>query len=195
MTIHVTGHSRWATLAVCGVVLLGAFTGACAGAQARVTVEPPALEVPLAPPRNVEPILAADAGPIEPAPDPVEANVKPPAQPARPGPARPRPEPEPPADAAATNAVAPPVPTSTLQTIPSDRESQVQRSVRASLDGAIANLNRVEYQRLGADARANFDQARRFIAQAEEALRARNLVFAATVADKAVTLAAQLAGL
>jgi hypothetical protein len=62
------------------------------------------------------------------------------------------------------------------------------------LDGAIENLNRVDYNLLGAEGRANFDQARRFIAQAEDALRARNLVFAATVADKAATLAAQLAG-
>jgi hypothetical protein len=52
----------------------------------------------------------------------------------------------------------------------------------------------VDYNLLGAEGRANFDQARRFIAQAEDALRARNLVFAATVADKAATLAAQLAG-
>jgi len=32
------------------------------------------------------------------------------------------------------------------------------------------------------------------VGQAEEALRAKNLVFAQTVADKAATLAAQLAG-
>jgi hypothetical protein len=70
----------------------------------------------------------------------------------------------------------------------------MQRSIRVHLDGAIENLNRVDYNLLGAEGRANFDQTRRFIAQAEEALRAKNLVFAATVADKAATLAAQLAG-
>jgi hypothetical protein len=70
----------------------------------------------------------------------------------------------------------------------------VQRSIRVHLDGAVANLNRVDYPTLSTDGKANFDQARRFIAQAEQALRAKNLVFAQTVADKAATLAAQLAG-
>jgi hypothetical protein len=87
-----------------------------------------------------------------------------------------------------------PSPAATLQTIPPSKESQVQRSIRVHLDGAIANLNRVDYRQLSADGRANFEQARRFIAQAEEALRTKNLVFAETVADKAATLAAQLAG-
>jgi hypothetical protein len=84
--------------------------------------------------------------------------------------------------------------TATLQTIPPSKEGQVQRSIRVHLDSAIANLNRVDYRTLSAEGRANFEQTRRFIAQAEEALRTKNLVFAATVADKAATLAAQLAG-
>jgi hypothetical protein len=36
--------------------------------------------------------------------------------------------------------------------------------------------------------------AKRFVSQAEEALKAKNLAFASTVADKAATLAMQLAG-
>jgi hypothetical protein len=52
----------------------------------------------------------------------------------------------------------------------------------------------VNLRTLTVDSRANYDQAWRFISQAEEALQAKNLVFAATVADKADTLAAQLVG-
>jgi hypothetical protein len=142
----------------------------------------------------VEPVIAADLPPAEPL-DAARIAATPPERPPRSAPVRAgaeRPADPPPANAA----TAPPraEAATTLQTVPADREGQVQRSIRANLDGAIANLNRVEYQRLGADARVNFDQARRFIAQAEEALQARNLVFAQTVADKAATLAAQLAG-
>jgi hypothetical protein len=55
-------------------------------------------------------------------------------------------------------------------------------------------LKSVDYRSLTANARANFDQAQRFISQAEGALREKNFVFAETVASKAATLAAQVAG-
>jgi hypothetical protein len=55
-------------------------------------------------------------------------------------------------------------------------------------------LARLEYRRLSPEGRSQFDQARRFSDQAEEALRDRNLPYAATLADKAATLAAQLGG-
>jgi hypothetical protein len=70
----------------------------------------------------------------------------------------------------------------------------MERAIRALSRRAQADLNRVDYESLGHDARANYDQAKRFITQAEEALRVKNLVFAETVADKAATLAGQLAG-
>ena len=47
---------------------------------------------------------------------------------------------------------------------------------------------------LNADAQTQYDTAKRFIRQAEDALRAKNLVFAKNLADKAAALAAQLAG-
>jgi hypothetical protein len=50
----------------------------------------------------------------------------------------------------------------------------------------------VDYGKLNADARAQYDQAKRFMEQAQQALRDRNFVFAATLADKAATLAAEL---
>jgi hypothetical protein len=56
------------------------------------------------------------------------------------------------------------------------------------------DLGRVNVARLSADGRAQFEQARRFSQQAEQALRARNLFFAATLADKSASLAADLVG-
>jgi len=70
----------------------------------------------------------------------------------------------------------------------------MERGVRAAIIKASADLNRVDYRALNNDARTQYDTAKRFIRQAEEAIRAKNLVFAKSVADKAVVLAAQLAG-
>jgi hypothetical protein len=66
--------------------------------------------------------------------------------------------------------------------------------VRILIAQAMDDLNRVNYQALNADARNQYDMAKRFAVQAEEAIRARNLVFANNLADKAAALAAQLLG-
>jgi hypothetical protein len=53
-------------------------------------------------------------------------------------------------------------------------------------------LNTVHYQSLSNPARQQYDTARRFLAQADNALKIRNYVFARNLADKAETLARQL---
>jgi hypothetical protein len=60
------------------------------------------------------------------------------------------------------------------------------------LTQASGGLNRINYQALNSDARTQYDTAKRFVAQAEEALRAKNLVFANNLAEKAVQLSVQL---
>jgi hypothetical protein len=67
-------------------------------------------------------------------------------------------------------------------------------SVRELLARAARDINQVNYNRLSSEGRAQYDQSKRFSIQAEQALRERNLVFAATLADKAATLAAELLG-
>jgi hypothetical protein len=59
---------------------------------------------------------------------------------------------------------------------------------------ANTNLGRVDYAHLSADARTQYDQAKRFVSQAQDELRKKNLVYAENLADKANTLAGQLAG-
>jgi hypothetical protein len=54
-------------------------------------------------------------------------------------------------------------------------------------------LGRVDYGKLNADARAQYEQSKRFTEQAQQALKDRNFVFASTLADKAAALAAGLA--
>jgi hypothetical protein len=74
------------------------------------------------------------------------------------------------------------------------REAQLERDVRAQLSLAASTLSRIDYPRLSVGAKDQYDQARRFMTQAQEALQARNLLFAENLAGKAVTLASQLSG-
>jgi uncharacterized protein (DUF885 family) len=62
------------------------------------------------------------------------------------------------------------------------------------LQAAGADLNRIDYRRLSPDTQLQYDTAKGFIRQAEDALRSRNLMFAQTMAEKAATLANQLLG-
>ena len=54
------------------------------------------------------------------------------------------------------------------------------------------DLQRVNYAALDADGRAQFDIARRFMQQADDALKGGNLPFAGKLADKAATMASVL---
>jgi hypothetical protein len=187
-------------LPVCLLVLCG-FSAACAHGQAKTVAELPPLAMPEAPPRVVEPTEPQPPAVVA-LPDEPRTNLRP-----RPAPAQradtPRPnEPartDPPANTPTEQArpvEEPPranAPT-TLQTTPTQREGEVERRVRILIAQAMDDLNRVNYQALNADARNQYDMAKRFAVQAEEAIRARNLVFANNLADKAAALAAQLLG-
>ena len=166
----------------------------CARAQARTVPEGPPLDIPAPPPREVA-ILDVEASPA-PAPLPEEPART---QPARPRPAAPRAEvakPEVPVveterrSDEITKTAAP----TTLQTTPTGAEGELERAIREALARAAADLARIDYRGLNADARSQYDTAKRFMQQAEDAVRARNLVFGKNLADKAALLAAQLGG-
>ena len=69
----------------------------------------------------------------------------------------------------------------------------MERRIRSLLVRATSDLSRVNYQALNSDGRTQYDTAKRFVSQAEEAIKARNFVFGANLADKASALAATLA--
>lgn len=176
-------------LVAAGLVLLAVTAGACAKARAATVPDGPPLQMPEPPQRVLapveEPLVATTPAP-EPEPPPVAATA-PRATPPRPP--EPRPQPAPPA------AAAPPPRTAvdTRELRPASPATTVtERSVREMLARATRDLGRVNYSRLSVDGRAQYEQSKRFSTQAEEALRQRNLVFAATLADKAATLAAEL---
>jgi hypothetical protein len=172
---------------------------ACARAQARTVPEPPDLDMPAPPPRVVE---VSDSNVPPPLPLPSEPERNPPPRIRSAPPARAEaPKPEPPkVDQPVAETAKPPEepaklpPATTLQTAPADREGEIEGRIRAALYKAAADLGRVNYRNLTTDARNQYDTAKGFMRQAEDARRARNLDFARNLADKAAALAAQLAG-
>ena len=158
------------------------------GLRLAMTAPPPRVLAPVE-----QPLVAAPAVPEVPAaPAPRAPTPPPPRRTAANPPAEPeaRPEPEP-----VTAAPAPPLdPGRELRAAPSTADAAAERQVRDLLVRAARSLGRVDYRRLSADGRSQYEQSKRFSDQAEDALRDRNFPFAATLADKAFTLATQLGG-
>ena len=190
-----TVPARYLTPAALCVFALGVATPACVRGEAKTRPDVP-LNMPAPPPRLVEvsdppspPIVTLPEEPVRTVP-PRPVSAPPQRTEARPPDARPEPTDAPRPTDEAARAPLPP----TLQTTPAQQEGEVERRIRALLAQATLDLNRIAVQSLNADARQQFDTARRFVSQANDAIRTRNLMFAGNLADKAAALAAQLAG-
>jgi hypothetical protein len=171
------------------VVLILALGGPGCATRAQVPVPEPELPVlvpPPAPPRVVAIYVEPDVTPVEapPAPEPST-----PARPLQPRPAAPAPPPSPVVDEGPP--APPPPPPLTLTPVPGS-EAKTEASIRALLSQVLRDLGRVNTSGLSADGRTQFEAARRFVQQSEEALKARNLVYAGKLADKAAAMAGVL---
>ncbi len=62
------------------------------------------------------------------------------------------------------------------------------------MDRTLKLLESVDYGKLSNERKANYEAAKRFITQAEDAVKANNYVFAKSLADRAEMLAKELAG-
>ena len=185
-------------LAGLALVVASAQLAGCAKVKAETIPDGPPLAMTAPPPR----VLAPVEQPLEAAPAVAEVPAAPaPRAPAPPPPRRAavvnppveaetRPEPEP-----ATLSPAPVLePGRELRAAPSTADAAAERQVRDLLVRAARSLGRVDYRRLSTEGRSQYEQSKRFSDQAEDALRDRNFPFAATLADKAFTLATQLGG-
>jgi hypothetical protein len=180
----------------CATVLAGS---ACARARAVALPERPPLEVPAAPPREVQalggdapqPITLPEEPRRPPLPRPPAARPEPPRTGAAPRTEAPIAEVPKPPEEASRPPVAPPT---TLQTTPPAAQGEVERAIRQTMTRATTDLGRVDYRALDADGRTQYDTAKRFIQQAEDAIRGKNLVLAKNLADKAAVIAASQAG-
>ena len=177
-----------------GFVIFAASAAGCAKAQAKDIAGGPPLDVP-APPERVlapveEPVLVSAPPPAEAAPPAAVA----PRTPLRPPVRRVEPEQPAPAAAAPTTPQPAPEPPRELRPASPAADAAAERESRDALARAARDLGRVDYGKLNPDARAQYDQSKRFMEQAQQALKDRNFVFAATLSDKAAALAAELVG-
>lgn len=172
--------ARFLALAVLTVAVAAGSACASARAEAPVVLQP--LEVPPVPARVIVPEID-EAEPV--------AEDEAPAPSTRPMPARPA-EPVKPADKPEAPAPSPPAEAPRVRTPQTANDEQAERQVRSVIGRAQGTLQNVDYRALSPAARQQYDTARRFITQAESALRIRNYVFARNLADKADTLARQL---
>jgi hypothetical protein len=168
--------------------VLALASGGCATGHATTAVLPTPLDVPSPPPRVLAP-PAPEAPPTE-----VQGINTEPRQ-LKPKPPTPTSKPETKTDPAlppALPAVTPPPVATLQQTQPDKAAGQTEKQVRDQLSKAKADLQRVNRGRLNADEKSQYDTAQRFVAEAQQALKEGNLVFAAKVAEKAAGLAAGL---
>jgi hypothetical protein len=173
--------------ALCAV-LLTASLGACAvTAEVRTEVALPELDPPPPPPRVVADYSEPEPLPAAPAIEDVPAPVRPPVRQPRP---EQKAEASPPAEQPVESVARPPAPSLTIT--PSAGAEQTTAAIRGIMARAERDLGRVNVGALNADGRTQYDTARRFLQQADAALKARNIVFAGKLADKAATMAAIL---
>jgi hypothetical protein len=184
------------------VTPLVVFAAACASAGGSKPVDrpdlvvppPPAHVVPITPEPVIEPVADVPASPTAPVnrgatrggreapPKPAAAETKPDA--AKPDtPVAEAPPAPPPA--------APPTPAPQLRTAES---SGAEGAVRGAIERTRNLLNSIDYRPLTPTRRKAYDDAKGFAQQAEDALKAGNIVFAQSVANKAEALAKELAG-
>ena len=179
----------------------GAMLSGCLHASAKTLSDAPPLSAPPAPPRVIETVDAAPVAPLPLVEEPPRQPIRPatgttpaPRTAAAPARAQDPPRSEPPASDSPTPVAEPAKPAPTLQTTPAGAEAEVERAIRSVIARTTSDLNRVDYRRLNQDGRTQYDTAKRFIQQAEEALRPpRKLEYARNLVDKAAALAAQLA--
>jgi outer membrane biosynthesis protein TonB len=191
------GHAGLSLL----LLSVGAATAGCFHASAKTVSDSPPLEMPPPPPRIVEAVeVTPPPLPLPLVEEPARQPVRPPPSPApraadAPPPPKPEPakvEPPPPVVEPPRVAEEAPKPATTLQMTRAEQE--VESAIRRAMTRATADLKRVNLRGLNADARTQYDTAKRLVEQAEDALKKHNLVFAQGLAEKAQGLAAQLAG-
>jgi hypothetical protein len=178
------------------LLLLLLVASGCVRAGAKTLSNAPPLDMPAPPPRIVLPAETEAEAPPPPQTVPEPDEPRRPSTSVRPRPAPPADVPkaaeEPPKTPPPAVAATPPAPT--LQTTPAAEQGVVERAIRATMARASADLNRIDYRALNANARTQYDTAKRFIQQADDAIRMKNLPFAKNLADKALALAVQLGG-
>lgn len=174
----------------------------CMTTKVQTHVERPALDVPPAPPRIIEPAPPPEVARPEPVPDlPPERPDPPPAKTPRPAtPAgaaaretqKPEAKPEAPSNDT-TVAQVPPAPAVPLLRTPATANTAAaERQIVETLERAQKGLDNVDYLRLTQPRQKFYNEAKEFITESEAHLKASNLEVAKELAEKAEKYATML---
>jgi hypothetical protein len=172
-------------------VALAVAASGCVTAQATGEPGGPALAPPDPPPHTVIPVTIVEPPPAQPASDLPDAVISPASgvkTPRSGGGSSDKSGAKPP-DAVPAQPAAPPAPP--LQT--TTFVDETEKAIRDRIGQARFKLGQVNQATLDADRRLQFDTAKRFLEQAEDALKVKNLLFAEELTNKAATLAEALA--
>lgn len=169
--------------------LLVSLTACGTKARAQTLPDGPPLTVPKAPAHEIVIEQVAEAPPQEPAPEPV---VEQPAQP----PAAPRQQRQPTRTETAPPsqpAVTPPAPDPPVVRAAPAAAAGDEKKANQLIAKATEDLTkRIDYQKLSAQGKEQYENSKRFRDQAEQALKERNVLLAVTLAEKAAQIAAEL---
>ena len=177
------------------LALLVPLASACSSTRAQTQVEVPALDVPPVPPRVIGPLPTSDLPAVEPVPDLPPAPAAPPKPAPKPTPkpeTKPEAKPETPPDATSSQTNPPAVPP--LRTPNAADGPEAAKAIQDVIDRTYKVLNVVDYGRLTSDRRANYDNAKSFLKQAEEALKTNDHALAKSLANRAEEIANLLRG-
>jgi hypothetical protein len=188
-------RAGWPTAVV--LVALSLTATGCTRKVIAAAPPPVPLAVPSVPPRIVGPVVVPEERPQPVAEAPAVPTQRPATRPPRNRP------PDPAAETAvedpqrarvegAEPAAAPAAPAPLLRTRETANDVEAAKKVQDVLRRAEQNLARVNYRGLSANGKQQADTARRFIAQAGDALKNLQLTFALSMAEKAEALSTAL---
>jgi hypothetical protein len=81
-----------------------------------------------------------------------------------------------------------------LRTVETPDEAKALQLLNETISRAGRTLSTIDYRALPRPSQIQYDMAKRFIEQSEEAMKTRNYTAAQLMAEKAATIAKELAG-
>ena len=182
------------------IMLVGVVAGGvagCATTRAEVPRERPVLDVPMPPPRVIEPLPVPDPPPVQPLSDVPGGStpIPPRPRPQRPAEntAKPESKPEetkPPENPAQANP--PPVPQ--LSIPEASDAARLTAQIRSTIERTRAALEKIDYGPLSDIRKKTYNEVKLFADQAEAELKLNNLLVAKELAEKSERLVKDLQG-
>ena len=186
---------RWLALTAFCILhsaVLVSLTGCGSKARAQTLPDGPPLAVPAAPVHEIVVEQIAEAPPPEPEPEvvAVPATSKPTVQRTPVGKPAPRQEATPAANQPAVTP--PPAPEAPVVRAAPAASVGDEKKAQSLIAKARSDLENVNYQRLSAEGKNQYNQSKQFSDEAQQAIKERNFLLANTLAEKAAKLAAEL---